>query len=309
MPRRKWRRQLLCAVLDKSKLQLPNPVRHPSKLFQSSAGPRCSTAGGVEMKIRTQGRRDTITQWSSYWNILKESIWIWMPFFWSFSIHHNPMWPFKVGTTSGNLVAHNCHVKFPLIRSLAGMPRSTTTSAKGVRPKPLLVRRKTQSRQRRNQRFRKARLSRSLLGVRVLTSEGCKKARTIFSWNTVWPGHAVRGIFCAPLMSQIVLSVALSTCKRKCAVRSKQCVLCWHVRFKSKMDPQGFAQNGLELKLSANLDGHQFAVFTAMSIFGSDRSAQKNHLHHCFGGWEYGHVPKFQILKVIPNLILYLFPW
>ena len=57
---KKWRMQLLCAVLVQSKSS--NPVRHPSNLFKSSAGPRCSTAGGVEMKIRThRGRRATIT--------------------------------------------------------------------------------------------------------------------------------------------------------------------------------------------------------------------------------------------------------
>ena len=57
---KKWRMQLLCAALVQSKSS--NPVRHPSNLFKSSAGPRCSTAGGVEMKIRThRGRRATIT--------------------------------------------------------------------------------------------------------------------------------------------------------------------------------------------------------------------------------------------------------
>lgn len=44
-----------------------SPVRHPSQLLQSLAGPRCSSAGGVEMKIRThRGRRSTIT-----WGIIE----------------------------------------------------------------------------------------------------------------------------------------------------------------------------------------------------------------------------------------------
>ena len=116
------------------------------------------------------------------------------------------------------LVAYYLYTKVPSIYlcSLAGMLRSTTTSAKRVRPKPLLMIRETLSRRRRDQRFPKPRLSRLLLSV----SEGHMTAHTIFSWNTVWPGHAVRGgILCTPDVPHVIaLSLALSTCNWRCSV-------------------------------------------------------------------------------------------